>query len=93
MLFRQANRLQLIRRKTMSNEIKNQIAVELSDLELDTVAGGVLSLDSGSLSEFTKQTLLVQNSTTATGAGAQNVQTIGAQDTSTLSDGFLNVAF
>jgi hypothetical protein len=61
----------------MSNEIKNQIAVELSDSELDTVAGGI-NLFSGSLSAFSQETLLTKTVTTAGPNGAGTVQTVEA---------------
>jgi hypothetical protein len=75
----------------MSNEIKNQIAVELSDSELDTVAGGI-DLFSGSLSAFSQEKLLTQTATAAGPNGAGTVQTVGAQDTSSIANNFLGIS-
>jgi hypothetical protein len=63
----------------MSNEIKNQFAVELSEDELDTVAGGfALSIGNGqtltndSVSKFSQKDLLVTGGTFAGPNGAGN---------------------
>jgi hypothetical protein len=71
----------------MSNEIKNTVAVELSEQELDNVAGGFainigdgqnLGLDTNS--SFHQSNLAVGQSTFAGAAGAGTVTVVNAQD-------------
>jgi hypothetical protein len=82
----------------MSNEIKNQMAIELSDSELDTVAGGfslVLgngqSLTNDSLSQFQQKTTIVSGGTVAGPGGAGTTFSAGLQDISSLSNQILGV--
>jgi hypothetical protein len=82
----------------MSNEIKNQFAVELSEDELDTVAGGfglVLgngqSLTNDSISEFSQKDLLVTGGTVAGPTGAGNTFGVAAREIYSFSNQNLGV--
>ena len=82
----------------MSNEIKNQMAIELSEDELDTVAGGfslVLgngqSLTNDSVSQFQQKTLLVSGGTFSGPGGAGNTFQVAAQEISSSSGQILAI--
>ena len=67
----------------MSNEIKNQVAVELSETELDSVAGGQsLNLHTGSF--FNQKNLGLAHATTAGPGGAT---TAGIVDVGSIASG------
>ena len=81
-----------------SSEIKGQFAVELSEDELDTVAGGfslVLgngqSLTNDSLSQFQQKTTIVSGGTVAGPGGAGTTFSAGLQDISSLSNQVLGI--
>jgi hypothetical protein len=83
----------------MSNEIKNQFAVELSDSELDTVAGGLSlvlgngqSLTNDSISQFSQKTLLVSGGTFAGPGGTGNTFNVAAQETTSSSGQILGIS-
>jgi hypothetical protein len=72
----------------MSYEIKNSVAVELSETELDSVAGGFgaisigngQNLSLGTNSSFQQKNLIVGQSTVAGPTGAGTVTLVNAQD-------------
>ena len=71
----------------MSNEIKNQVAVELSEAELDSVAGGFgISIGEGqnlaldTTSSFKQSNIGVGQQTMAGPNGAGTVTMVNAQD-------------
>jgi hypothetical protein len=68
----------------MSNEIENQIAVELSDSELDTVAGG-LSFRSNSESKFSQKLFFASFGTFANSDGSGTFFQVASQETVTSS--------
>ncbi|BAZ39320.1 hypothetical protein NIES4101_52720 [Calothrix sp. NIES-4101] len=82
----------------MSNEIQNQFAVELSDSELDTVAGGFSlvigngqSLTNDSVSKFSQKDLLVSGGTFAGPGGAGNTFGVAAREIYSFSNQNLGV--
>jgi hypothetical protein len=80
----------------MSNEIKNQFAVELSEDELDTVAGGFAlgngqSLTNDSVSKFSQKDLLVTGGTVAGPNGAGNTFGVAAREIYSFSNQNLGV--
>ncbi|BAZ39317.1 hypothetical protein NIES4101_52690 [Calothrix sp. NIES-4101] len=82
----------------MSNEITNEFAVELSDSELDTVAGGFsLVIDNGqtltndSVSKFSQKDLLVAGGTFAGPGGAGNTFSVAAREIKSFSNQNLGV--